>query len=169
MSRDTEIKEKIYELARQVAEDEEIELAGVAILGTGGKMLVRITIDTESGVTVGDCERMSRGIEALLEVEDIIKVGYMLEVSSPGLDRPLTKMRDFVRSVGKLAKIVTTEKIGNESSFIGRIIDTGDNWIRLRLEDKPAKGPQKKKLSAEPKDVFIPVEKISKAKLEIAP
>ena len=169
MSRDTEIKEKIYELARQVAEDEQIELVGVAFLGTGRKMLVRVTIDKENGVTVGDCERMSRGIEALLDVEDIIKVGYMLEVSSPGLDRPLSKMRDFVRSVGKLARVITSEKIGNETLFIGRIIDTGDNWIRLRLEEKPAKGHAKKKVAEEPRDAFIPFEKISKAKLEIEP
>ena len=78
-------------------------------------------------------------------------------------------MRDFVRSVGKLARVITSEKIGNETLFIGRIIDTGDNWIRLRLEEKPAKGHAKKKVAEEPKDVFIPVEKISKAKLEIAP
>jgi ribosome maturation factor RimP len=112
---------------------------------------------------------MSRGLEALLDVEDLIQVAYMLEVSSPGLDRPLTKMRDFERSRGKLARIVTSEKIGNESFFIGRVIDTGDNWIRLRLEEKPVKRPSKKKVSEEPRDVFIPFEKISKAKLEIEP
>jgi len=60
MIRATEIKEKIYELARQVAEDEQIELVDVTILGAGKKMLVRVTIDKESGVTISDCERMSR-------------------------------------------------------------------------------------------------------------
>jgi ribosome maturation factor RimP len=169
MMRDTEIKDKIYELARQVAEDEQFELVDVTILGAGRKMLVRVTIDKEGGVTVGDCERMSRGIEALMDVEDVINTTYMLEVSSPGLDRPLTKMRDFVRSMGKLARIITSEKIGGESFFIGRIVDTGDNFIRLRLEDKPAKGTKKKKVPEEPRDIFIPVEKISKAKLEIEP
>jgi ribosome maturation factor RimP len=169
MTRDTEIKEKVCELARQVAEDEQVELADVTFLGSGGKMLIRVTIDKEGGVTVGDCERMSRGVEALLDVEDLINTTYMLEVSSPGLDRPLKKMRDFERNVGKLARIITSEKIGGESLFIGRIIDTGDNWIRLRLEDKPTKGVKKKKVSEEPKDVFFAVEKISKAKLEIEP
>jgi len=169
MIRATEIKEKIYELARQVAEDEQIELVDVTILGAGKRMLVRITIDKESGVTISDCERMSRGLEALLDVEDLIQVAYMLEVSSPGLDRPLRKMGDFERSRGKLARIITSEKIGNESFFIGRVIDTGDNWIRLRLEEKPVKGHSKRKVSEEPRDVFIPFEKISKAKLEIEP
>jgi ribosome maturation factor RimP len=167
MFRTDELKQKITELAGQVAEDEGIELYDVAVLGAGRKTVVRVVIDKESGVTVGDCERMSRGLEALLDVEDLIKSQYMLEVSSPGLDRPLTKMRDFERNRGKLARIITSEKIGNESFFIGRIIDTGDNWIRLQLEEKAAKGAPKKKTSDKPEDVFIPFEKISKAKLEI--
>lgn len=167
MIHSAEIKEKIYELARQVAEDERLEFVDVIVLGTGRKMLVRVTIDKEGGVTVGDCERMSRGLEALLDVEDLIKMPYMLEVSSPGLDRPLTKMKDFERSRGKLARVITSEKVGTETFFMGRIIDTGDNWIRLRLEEKPSKAPAKKKAAEEPRDVFIPFEKITKARLEI--
>jgi ribosome maturation factor RimP len=169
MNRADDIKGKIHELAEQVAEDEGLELVDIIILGTGRKMLLRVIIDKESGVTVGDCERMSRGIEALLDVEDIVKAAYTLEVSSPGLDRPLVKMKDFERNRGKLARVIASEKIGNETFFIGRIIDTGDNWIRLRLEDKPAKGHAKKKVAEEPRDAFIPFEKISKANLEIQP
>ncbi len=169
MNRADDIKAKIYELAGQVAEDEGLELVDVFIGGSGRKMLLRIIIDKESGVTVGDCERTSRGIEALLDVEDFVNASYMLEVSSPGLDRPLTRMKDFERSRGKLARVITSEKIGNDTFFIGRIIDTGDNWIRLRLEDKPTKGYAKKRVAAEPRDAFIPFEKISKAKLEIEP
>ena len=72
MNRADDIKGKIHELAEQVAEDEGLELVDIIILGTGRKMLLRVIIDKESGVTVGDCERMSRGIEALLDVEDIV-------------------------------------------------------------------------------------------------
>src|SRR5664279_541678 len=169
MSRADDIKGKIHELAEQVAEDEGLELVDIIILGSARKMLLRVIIDKESGVTVGDCERMSRGIEALLDVEDIVKAAYTLEVSSPGLDRPLVKMKDFERSRGKLARVITSEKIGNETFFIGRIIDTGSNSIRLRLEEKPAKGHAKKKVAEEPRDAFIPFEKISKANLEIQP
>lgn len=169
MDRTDDIKERVHELAGQVAEDEGLELVDVIILGSGRKPLLRVIIDKESGVTVGDCERTSRGIEALLDVEDIIKAAYTLEVSSPGLDRPLKEMKDFERNRGKLARVVTSEKIGNETFFIGRIIDTGDNWIRLRIEEKQARGHAKKKGAEEHKDAFIPFEKISKAKLEIEP
>jgi ribosome maturation factor RimP len=168
MMDEKEIEEKLRELAANVAEDEGVELVNVAILGPGSKRLVRITIDREGGTSISNCERVSRSLETLLDVEDIFSAAYVLEVTSPGLDRPLAKMQDFERSVGKLAKIVTSEKIGPESCFVGRIIDTGDNWIRLRFEIKPVKGrPVKKKPGEGPEDIFIPFDKISRAKLQI--
>lgn len=163
-----EIKEKVQELAANVAEDEQVELVSVAIFGASRKKLVKVIIDKAGGVSISNCERMSRGLETLLDVEDIFQMPYMLEVSSPGLDRPLTQMRDFERSVGKLARVITNEKVGNDTCFIGRIIDTGENWIRLRFEEKPLKGRvAKKRTNEEPNDVFIPFEKISRARLEI--
>jgi ribosome maturation factor RimP len=167
MKNDNDIQNRMRTLAGQVAEDEGLELIEAVVLGPGRKKIVRVTVDKESGVNVGDCERVSRGLEALLDVEDLFMGAYLLEVSSPGLDRPLAKMSDFVRSTGKLAKVVTSENIGNGNVFVGRIIDTGEDWIRLRPEEKPEKGRPKKKAAAEPADVFIPLDKISKARLEI--
>lgn len=149
-------REKIHGLAEQVAEEEGLELVSVDILGSGKRTVLKVVVDKEGGVTVGDCERMSRSLEALLDVEDPIRRSYLLEVSSPGLDRPLVTQRDFERSIGKLARIVTAEKIDNSTFFIGRILDVGDTWIRLSL-DKTGMG----------KDMFIPLDKISKARLEI--
>jgi ribosome maturation factor RimP len=146
------IKQKIFELASRVAEDEGLELVSADILGTGKRTMLRVVVDKIGGVTVGDCEKMSRSLEALLDVEDPIKGPYVLEVSSPGLDRPLSTQADFERSIEKLARIITTEKIDNQTFFIGRIIDVGEGWIRLKLDKK---------------DIFIPMDKISKARLEI--
>lgn len=149
-------REKIHGLAEQVAEEEGLELVSVGILGSGKRTVLKVVVDKEGGVTVGDCERMSRSLEALLDVEDPIRRSYLLEVSSPGLDRPLVTQRDFERNIGKLARIVTAEKMDNSTFFIGRILDVGDTWIRLSL-DKTGSG----------KDMFIPLDKISKARLEI--
>ena len=91
----TIIKGKIYELANQIAEDGALELVNVDMLAMGKKTLLRVVVDKERGVTIGDCERTSRGLEALLDAEDLIKGTYLLEVSSPGLDRPLIKQKDF--------------------------------------------------------------------------
>ena len=153
------IKQKIQELAAQTAEDERFELVGADIIGSGRKVTVRVVIDKEGGVTIGDCERMSRSLDALLDVEDPIKGSYVLEVSSPGLDRPLLKQADFEKNIEKLARVVVTERIDNQTFFIGRIIDVGEGWIRLKLGKKGAK--------EEGRDIFIPMDKISKARLEI--
>ena len=152
----TSIKQKIFELASQTAEDEGLELVSADILGKGKRLLLRIMVDKEGGVTIDDCQRMSRNLEALLDVEDPIKGPYVLEVSSPGIDRPLTRQKDFEKNIGKLARVVTTEKIDNQTFFVGRIIDAGEGWIRLQIEKKGGNA-----------DIFIPFDKISKARLEI--
>ena len=138
------VKQKINELASRIAEDEGLELVGLDLLGQGKKALLRVVIDKEGGVTVGDCEKMSRSLEALLDVEDPLRGSYMLEVSSPGIDRPLVRQIDFERNIGKLARVVTTEKIDEQTFLIGRIIDVGEGWIRLSLEE-PGKDLPKKK------------------------
>ncbi len=149
-------KDKIYLLAHQVAEDEGLELISTDLLGSGRRLLLRVIVDKTGGVTVGDCERMSRGLEALLDVEDPIHGSYVLEVSSPGLDRPLTTQRDFEKNIGKLARITTAEKIDGQTFFIGRLVDVGEGWVRIKLDAKSGD-----------KDLFIPSDKISKARLEI--
>lgn len=149
-------RQKVYDLACRAAEDEGLELVSADLLGSGKRQVLRVTVDKESGVTVGDCERMSRSIEALLDVEDPIKGSYVLEVSSPGLDRPLTGRKDFEKNIGKLARVVTTEKIDNQTFVVGRIVDVGDGWIRLKVEKKKAE-----------KDIYIPMDTITKARLEI--
>lgn len=163
-------RQKIYELASHVAEDEGLELVSIDLLGRGRRILLRIAVDREGGVTIGDCERMSRNLEAVLDVEDVIKGSYVLEVSSPGLDRPLIKQKDFEKNIGKLARIVTTDMIESQTFFIGRIIDVGKSWIRLKLEMKEKSLKSKPKTKPEfEKDIFIPFDKISKARLEIEP
>lgn len=150
-----DVKQKVYNLASQLAEELGLELVNVELSGKGRRFLLRVFVDKEGGVTIGDCEKMSRSLEALLDVEDPIKGPYILEVSSPGLDRPLKKQRDFERGMGRLVRIVLSEKIDNQTFFVGRIIDVGDGWIRLKIEKKNGK------------DIYIPLDKISRANLEV--
>lgn len=143
-------------LAAEVAEREGLELVGIDLLGRGRRSILRVTIDREGGVTIGDCERMSRSLEAVLDVEDPIAGPYNLEVSSPGIDRPLTRAGDFVKNVGKLLRVITKEKIDDQTFFIGRITDAGENWVRITVEKKGKES-----------DIIIPLQQISKARLEI--
>ena len=148
------VEEAVSRLARQIAEDQAVELVGVNMFGRGRGMLLRVTIDKEGGVTLEDCARFSRGLESLLDADDIIKDGaYSLEVSSPGLNRPLNKAADFERNIGKIVRVITKEKIDNQSFFLGRITGAASGLIRLSLDDK--------------REIEISFDNISKARLEI--
>ncbi len=148
-----EIREKVLSLAREAAEVAGVLVDEVEILGHPGNMTVRVIIDSEQGITIDDCERVSRQLEALLDIEDPIEGSYNLEVSSPGLDRPLRRLEDFIRFKGRLARVITRQRIDNQTFFVGRIEDVReDGQIVLRLK----KGT-----------VSIPYSEISKARLEI--
>ena len=147
-----DIRKKITELADSVAGQNAVDIVDVELAGSSRKPLIRIFIDRENGVTLEDCERFSRGLSALLDVEDPIPSAYVLEVSSPGLDRPLKKLRDFERSTGKLVRIITREMIEKQNIFRGRITRVGGDAITLLIADK---------------EIEIPFEQISKARLEI--
>ncbi|HSW64525.1 MAG TPA: ribosome maturation factor RimP [Dissulfurispiraceae bacterium] len=165
--------ERVRELAAQAADDLQLELVSADFIGRGRRSLVRIVIDKDGGVTISDCEKMSRALEALLDVEDPIPGAYMIEVGSPGLDRPLATQRDFEKSVGKLARIVTSEQIANQTFFVGRITDVGEGWVRIMPEQraggKPTRSPKRagSVRGEQPEDIFIPLVKITKARLEI--
>ncbi len=147
-------EEKIRSLAAQVAGDFGYELVDVTLHGRGRRALLRVTIDKEGGVTLNDCEFFSRRLEALLDVEDPIAGPYTLEVSSPGLDRPLRDLNDLRRNIGKLVRVVTKEQIDNQSFFLGRLEGVHDDAIRLSLSEGK-------------KEIVIPYRNVSKAKLEI--
>lgn len=130
------LEHKINEMARGIALAHGFELVEVRLSGGGKRMLLRVKIDKAGGVMLNDCELMSRDLEALLDLEDLIKGSYTLEVSSPGLDMPLKKPEDFKRNVGRLVRLVTYEKLDNQSFFIGRLVSVGQDSIRLLIDDR---------------------------------
>jgi ribosome maturation factor RimP len=151
------VGDKIRGLAVETAGELGVELVDVGLFKRGRRHLLRITIDREGGITLDDCEAISRRLEALLDVEDPIPGPYVLEVTSPGLDRPLKSPRDFQRQKGRLLRIVTKEKIGNQSFFVGRLKKADDEGITIVLSGK--------KGAAE--EIEIAYRMISKANLEI--
>jgi len=94
--------------------------------------VLRIIVDKEGGITVGDCEEVSKRVSALLDVEDIIPVSYMLEVSSPGLTRELTKAEHFSFFKGRLVRVILREPIQNRRELIGEIEDVKEDVLMLR-------------------------------------
>ena len=107
---------KIRDIVSRVAATYGVEPVEVDLRGGGKARSLKITIDKPEGVTHEDCANVSREVSTILDVEDAVPGGsYTLEVSSPGLDRPLRGESDYRRFVGRLAKIVTTEPIAGQS------------------------------------------------------
>ncbi len=99
------VVEKVTSLVEPVLERDGFELVEVEWLRQGGRWTLRLFIDKPGGVQIDDCQAVSRTVEPILDVEDVIEPAYDLEVSSPGLDRPLRKPRDFDRFKGQRAHV----------------------------------------------------------------
>ena len=148
-----EIQDKVIEIIEPVINDLGIDLVDIDLKKMGGKALLRVYVETDTGVTIDDCERVSREVESILDVEDPIPSSYVLEVSSPGLDRPLKKPEDFIRFKGHMVRVVTREPIGKQTFFSGSLADANEKEIVLHL----------------PKDreMTITYDMISSARLEV--
>ena len=102
-----------------IVETKGFELVDVEWVKEGANWYLRAYIDKENGITVDDCEEVSRALSDLLDEEDFISENYILEVSSPGLDRPLKKEKDFARSIGKDVEVKLFKAINKEKEFVG--------------------------------------------------
>ncbi len=110
------------------------ELVHVELGGGGHRSTLRVYIDSPRGVTVDDCAAVSRQLSAVLDVEDPIRESYMLEVSSPGLDRPLATPEHFCRFLGELVKVKTVADIGGRRNFKGRLLAADDERITVEVD-----------------------------------
>ncbi len=124
----------VESFARPVLDDMGLELVEVQFRRESAGWLLRLFIDREGGVNVDDCASISRQISAYLEVEDLIEHAYNLEVSSPGLERPLKKKEDFVRFVGRKARIKLKEPIDGQRVFFGLLGLVDGNIIMLDVD-----------------------------------
>lgn len=127
--------EKVRELLEPVTRSEEVELVDVELAGGGGKKVLRVTIDREGGVDVEKCADVSRHAELVLEAEDVIEGSYTLEVSSPGLTRPLKKPADYKRALGKLAALSLRKPLGRKRKALVIIEDADESGVTVTLKD----------------------------------
>lgn len=133
----TSIAESIIEMVEPVINDEGLELVDVEYKKLGKTWTLRIFIDRDEGVTVEDCQKVSRQVEDMIEVDDLIANPFVLEVSSPGLDRPLKKEKDFLRFKNKAVEVKTFSPIENRKNFRGTIKDCKNQILFLDEEGGP--------------------------------
>ena len=129
--------DKIHEIAERVARSSGLEVVEVELLGGGKARMLRIFIDKPGGVTHEDCANFSREAGTIFDVEDAVPGStYTLEVSSPGLDRRLSKPVEFERFNGSLVKLMTRDPINGNRHFEGRLQWLGDGRIGLEFSGR---------------------------------
>lgn len=129
-----EVLEPIRALADRVVQEEGLELVDFEWVGRANNQVLRLFIDrVPGGVSLEDCERVSKRLGILLDVEDFIPHQYQLEVSSPGLDRKLIHAKDFQRFLGRLAKIRTRAPVEKGRFHQGRLVKFQDGVITLAV------------------------------------
>jgi ribosome maturation factor RimP len=148
-----EALDRVRKVAQDIVDFANMELVHLEMKREPGGLLLRVYIDKEGGVTLDDCARISRQLSVQLDVEDPIEERYTLEVSSPGLDRPLFSDRDFTRFAGRKIRLSTHLPLEGRRNFQGRLDGIVEGSVRLTLEDG--------------RQVSIPRDQVAKARLEI--
>ena len=133
-------EERVTKIADGLLASLGMELVDIEYKREGRTMVMRIYIDKPGGVNLDDCADVNRELSAILDVDDVVPDRYLLEVSSPGLNRPLTKEADYLRYPGRLVKIktrlLTPDDKGNmRKTFFGELIGCSDGVVRMKLKE----------------------------------
>jgi ribosome maturation factor RimP len=130
-----QVVDRVWEIAEPLASQQELEVVDVEYRAEHGHMILRVLLDREGGVTLDELARISRELSDLLEVHEVIAKPHMLEVSSPGVNRPLRRREHFVRFTGKRIRVRSATAIDGRWNFLGTLVEATDADIALRLED----------------------------------
>lgn len=147
------IEERVMEFTQPVVDQLGLELVDVEFVKEGASWYLRVYIDKPGGVEVDDCQAVSGQVSDLLDQHDPISQAYYLEVSSPGLDRPLKKDKDFQRYAGELVKLNTYAPLDGKKSFTGKLIGLQDDGIHVEVSGK---------------ELIFSKDKVSSVRLEIS-
>ena len=128
--------ENLTNLIEPVVEGLGYELLGIEHISQGRHSLLRLYIDSEQGIGLGDCEQVSRQVSGVMEVEEPLKGQYVLEVSSPGLDRPLFKAEHYIQHIGHKVRIRLRRPHDNQRKFYGELVEADKEGILLRDAEK---------------------------------
>ena len=148
----TELLHRIEDIVTPTITGMGYELVRVA-MSKGGTLQIMVEPADGRPMDVEGCATLSRALSAVLDVEDPIPGSYTLEVSSPGIDRPLTRPKDYVRWSGHIARLETVQPIEGRRRFKGKLLGLENDVVRLRLEDG--------------QEAVVPLTAVSRAKLEL--
>ncbi len=153
------IAEKVQVLVTPIVKASRLELVAVEFKKEGRTQYLRIFIDKPGGVTIEDCQRISQECDLVLDVEDLIPIPYVLEVSSPGLDRPLKTQAEYQRFLNHLVKIKTFQVINGQKKFVG--------YLRAITEETATTPVVVTIRTLNDEDIHIPYNLIASTRLEV--
>ncbi|MEG2667066.1 MAG: ribosome maturation factor RimP [Lachnospiraceae bacterium] len=139
MSKKELYEQKTEEILQPIVDGYGFELVDVEYIKEGGMWYLRGYIDKPGGIAVDDCAMVSRALSEVLDEKDYIDDTYILEVSSPGLGRPLKKEKDYIRSIGEEVEIRTYRSIDKQKEFTGVLKDFDKDTVTIEYEDKTTK------------------------------
>jgi ribosome maturation factor RimP len=145
------------ELVLPILEEKKLELVDVEYVKEGKNWFLRVFIDKEGGIDISECGEVSELLSEKLDAIDPIKEAYFLEVSSPGVERPIKTVEDFAKSINKNVYVKLFEPIDGEKTFEGVLVDFKENIATIEYKVKTRK-----------KQIEIPFSKIAKARLAVA-
>ncbi|WP_031514421.1 ribosome maturation factor RimP [Desulfofalx alkaliphila] len=148
----SKVTAQVAEFAKPIVEEMNLELVDVEYVKEGANWYLRIYIDKEGGVDLDDCQAVSQRLDSILDEKDPIPQSYILEVSSPGIERPLKKPDDYRRFAGKKVAISTYEPLNGRKKFTAKLLGFDQTGVQLELDNQ---------------QVTIPMEKIASAKLVV--
>jgi ribosome maturation factor RimP len=151
---ESELVDRVKGMINPILLNEGMELVDIEYRRESKGWVLRLILDKEGGITLDDCTRVSQEVGRSLDVEDVLPTRYTLEVSSPGLTRPLKTEKDFIRYRHRLIKVKTVDPIKNRRQFKGRLLGVSENGIEIEADG----------------GIFqIPLSNVAKANLEIDP
>ena len=131
-------EKRIEELIQPTVTEMGYELVDVEFVKEGPNWYLRIFIDKEGGVTIDDCEAVSKTLEKIFDEKDPIEQAYFLEISSPGIDRPLKKIEDFIKYNGEMVDVKLYKPYEGSKEYTGKLVgyDENDGTVTIEVDDK---------------------------------
>jgi ribosome maturation factor RimP len=137
MSGSSNTEKKLDAMLRPTVEEMGYEIADVEFVKEGPNWYLRVFVDKEGGVSIDDCELISKALEKILDENDPIEQAYFLEISSPGIDRPLKKKEDFIKFNGEMVDIKLYKPVEGSKEHTGKLTDySDDGTVTIETEDK---------------------------------
>lgn len=136
MAKKAEIEARTEQLVQPFIDENHFELVDVEYVKEGANWYLRVYADKEGGINIDDCVLLSRALEAKLDEEDFISEAYILEVSSPGLGRPLKKKKDFDRNIGKDVEIKLYRAIEKQKEWEGTLVSYTDDSVTIAMMEQ---------------------------------